>query len=98
MWLIVALIAALAATAAYALLKERKKYKLGFLSLMLWGMFLMVLVDRSIAYFEGGQFIEATTDGLVASSALLGIAMLLPVLLIWAIAAFTQLGARICIG
>ena len=87
------------ASAAYFLLKkDRKKYKLGFLSLMLWGVAIMVFVDHLIAYLEGGQFMEAETSGLIGSSVLLGVLMLVPVLAIWAIATFTRFGNKIYSG
>lgn len=98
MWLSVSLFAAVAATALfYGLKEQKKKYKLGFLALMLWGVAIMVFVDHSISYLEGGPFMEATTDGLIGNSVLLGILMLVPVFLIWAIAAFTPLGKKIVI-
>jgi len=55
MWLITTFITALTATLLWFLLK--KKYKLGFLSLMLWGATIMILVDHILGY-EGGKFIE----------------------------------------
>ena len=85
MWLITTLISALIATLLWYLLK--KKYKLGFLSLMLWGATIMILVDHLLGY-EGGQFLELETDGLVRSGVLLGILMLIPVFIIWLIALF----------
>jgi len=87
MWLVVSLAAALASTAAFLKMKKtREKFKLDFLSLMLWGTFIMVLVDHSIAFIEEGRFIEFTTDGLIESGTMLGIAMIIPLLAIWAIA------------
>jgi hypothetical protein len=96
MWLVITFIAALAATLALLRLKGAgKKYKLDMLALMLWGTFIMVLVDHSIAFLQGGPFIEATTDGLITNSSLLGGIMVAVVLIVWAIAAFTPLGAHI---
>lgn len=83
MWLITTFIAALAATLLWFLLK--KKYKLGFLSLMLWGATIMILIDHILGY-EGGKFLETETDGMIKSGVSLGIVMLLPVLFIWFIA------------
>jgi len=83
MWLITTLIAAIIATFLWYLLK--KKYKLGFLSLMLWGATIMILVDHLLGY-EGGKFLELETDGLIKNGSLMGIWMLIPVLLIWIIA------------
>jgi len=83
MWLITTFITALTATLLWFLLK--KKYKLGFLSLMLWGATIMILVDHILGY-EGGKFIETETDGLINNGFLLGIIMLLPIFFIWFIA------------
>lgn len=85
MWLITTLIAALIATLLRFLLK--KKYKLGFLSLMLWGATIMILVDHFLGY-EGGKFLEIETDGMIKNGSLLGIVMLIPVLFIWFITLF----------
>jgi len=85
MWLITTLISALIATLLWYILK--KKYKLGFLSLMLWGAAIMILVDHLLGY-EGGQFLELETAGLVRSGILLGILMLIPVFIIWLAALF----------
>ncbi len=83
MWLITTLVAALMATLMWYLLKKR--YKLGLLSLMLWGATIMILVDHLSSY-EGGQFLETETDGLVQNGTFLGILMLIPVFIIWLIA------------
>lgn len=83
MWLITTFIAALTATLLWFLLKKR--YKLGFLSLMLWGAVIMILVDHILGY-EGGKFLEIETDGIIKSGVWLGIAMLIPVFLMWFIA------------
>lgn len=80
MWLITTFIAALIATSLCFLLK--KKYNLGFLSLMLWGATIMILVDHILGY-EGGKFLETNTDGIISSGTLLGIIMLIPVFVIW---------------
>ena len=85
MWLITTFIAALTATLLWFLLK--KKYKLGFLSLMLWGATIMIFVDHILGY-EGGEFLERETDGVIKNGILLGIVMLLPVFFIWFIAIF----------
>jgi hypothetical protein len=87
MWLIVSLVAAAIASGAFLLLNDyRRKLKLGLLALMLLGAFLMVLTDHLIAFIKGENFIEVTTDGLISSGTMLGIAMILPILAIWAIA------------
>ncbi|MBN2053020.1 hypothetical protein JW756_05945 [Candidatus Woesearchaeota archaeon] len=87
MWMIITLIAAIATSTIYFLFKDyRRKLKLGLLALMMLGTFLMVLVDHVIALIEGEPLIELTTDGLISNGALLGISMVLPIFLIWAIA------------
>jgi hypothetical protein len=88
MWLVVTLVAALAATSAYYLLDKR--HKLGFLSLMLWGTSIMVLVDHTIAFVAGEGFIEATTDGLISNSILLGLVMIAPIIMIWLASVFVS--------
>ncbi len=82
MWLATTSVAAVGATAAHFVLP--KKYNLGFLALMLWGAVIMILVDHLLGY-EGGAFFERTTDGMISNSAVLGIVMLVPVLVIWGI-------------
>lgn len=95
MWLVISLAAALAASAACLLLPSaRGKRNLGFLALMLWGLAIMVSVDRAISFMQGGPLLEISTPGLIGNGALLGIAMLVPVLLIWAAATFTPLGRK----
>jgi len=80
MWLITTIIAAIASTAAWFFIK--KDYKLDILSLMLWGTSIMILVDHILGY-EGGAFIELTTDGLITNATLLGIIMLIPIFIVW---------------
>ncbi len=80
MWLITTMLAAIGATALW--LFAPKKYKFGFLSLMLWGASVMILTDHVLGY-EGGEFIEMTTEGLISNGTVLGIAMLIPILIIW---------------
>jgi len=82
MWLITTIIAAICATAAW--FTAPKKYKLDFLSLMLWGASIMILVDHILGY-EGGEFIEMATDGLITNGTVLGIVMLIPIFIIWEI-------------
>jgi len=82
MWLITSFMAAIAVTAAWIFVP--KKYQLGFLGLMLWGLTIMVLVDHIMGY-QGGPFIEMETDGLITNGTVLGITMLLPIFIIWEI-------------
>ena len=99
MWLIVTLIATVVVSTIYLQLKDyRKKYKLGLLALMLCGTFLMVLVDHLIAFIGGEKFIEVTTDGLIKSGTILGIAMIIPIFIIWIIAIFASSGAKSRVG
>jgi hypothetical protein len=81
-WLITSLIAAIVVTILW--IYTQKKYQLGFLGLMLWGLTIMVLVDHIIGY-NGGPFIEMETDGLITNAILLGIVMLIPIVIIWQI-------------
>lgn len=82
MWLITTSIAAAGATLTkFALPRD---YKLGFLALMLWGAAAMILIDHILGY-EGGKFLKKTTDGILQGGTMLGIAMLVPVFLIWGI-------------
>lgn len=83
MWLVTSLIAALISTTIWGFVT--KKAKLGFLSLMLWGLTVMISIDHVMGY-EGGPFFEMGTDGLISSGIVLGILMLVPVLLVWGIA------------
>ncbi len=87
MWLITTLIAAIAVTAIWYV--KPKIYKLDILSLMLWGTSIMILVDHILGY-EGGEFIELETDGLITNGAILGIVMLIPILIIWEVILITS--------
>ncbi len=82
MWLVTTSIAAAGATLGKFVLP--KDYKLGFLASMLWGAVVMILIDHILGY-EGGAFLEKTTDGMIKNSVVLGIAMLAPVFIIWGI-------------
>ncbi len=80
MWLVTTALAATAVTISKSVLP--KKYKLDFLALMLWGATVMILIDHLLGY-EGGQFIQTRTDGLINNSFILGIVMLIPVIVVW---------------
>jgi hypothetical protein len=82
MWLITSFITAIAVTAVWIF--APKKYQLGFLGLMLWGLTIMILVDHIMGY-QGGPFIEMETNGLITNGTVLGIAMLIPIFVIWEI-------------
>jgi len=51
---------------------------------MLWGAVAMIFIDHILGY-EGGAFLEKATDGMIKNGSLLGIAMLLPVFIIWGV-------------
>ncbi|MBU0762655.1 MAG: hypothetical protein KKD39_06480 [Candidatus Altiarchaeota archaeon] len=80
MWLIISCVAAIIVSAVWSY--APKKYKLGNLALMLWGLTIMVFVDHILGY-EGGPFIEMESDGLIPNGTVLGVAMLIPVFIIW---------------
>jgi len=82
MWLATTSIAAVGATLTKFVLP--KDYRLDFLALMLWGAAVMILIDHILGY-EGGEFLEKITDGMIKNGVVLGIAMLLPVFIIWGI-------------
>lgn len=83
MWLVVSFVAAIFITALS--FTTPKKYNLGFLSLMLWGLSIMVLIDHVLGY-EGGEFLEMETDGLITNGTVLGIVILIPLFIIWELA------------
>ncbi|MCM8787633.1 MAG: hypothetical protein NC935_06220 [Candidatus Omnitrophica bacterium] len=82
MWLVTAAFCAGCATVAKLILL--KNLKIGFLALMLWGATIMILVDHLIGY-EGKTFLEKTTDGIIKNGTLLGVAMLIPIFIVWLI-------------
>jgi hypothetical protein len=82
MWLVTTSIAAAGATIGKFVLP--RDYKLGFLALMLWGAAIMILIDHILGY-EGGAFLEKTTDGMITNGVLLGMVMLVPVFITWAV-------------
>jgi len=80
MWLIVSMVAAIIVTAWWT--AAPKKYRLDRLALMLWGLSIMIFIDHVLGY-EGGAFIEMTTDGLIRNGTVLGITMLIPLFIVW---------------
>jgi hypothetical protein len=56
---------------------------------MLWGTSIMILVDHILGY-EGGEFIELETNGLITNGTLLGIVMLIPIFVLWEIILITS--------
>jgi hypothetical protein len=95
MWLITTLIAAIIVTALWYV--KPKIYKLEILGLMLWGTTIMILVDHILGY-EGGAFLEVTTDGLITNGIVLGIVMLIPILILWEIIVITSKPKKTIIG
>ena len=87
MWLVTTLIAAIAITTIWYV--KPKIYKLDILSLMLWGTLIMIFVDHIIG-FEGGEFIELETEGLITNGTLLGITMLIPIFVLWGVILVTS--------
>ncbi|MGN0098844.1 MAG: hypothetical protein ACI38Y_05935 [Candidatus Methanomethylophilaceae archaeon] len=80
MWLIVSAVAALVATAAWAVV-PRGKYRLGGLSLAFWGLTFMIFVDHVIGWFlEGaeGEFLEVSLEAFMLS-----LCMIIPIFAIW---------------
>ena len=82
MWLVTTVIAAIMVTAIWYI--KPKIYKLDLLSLMLWGTSIMILVDHVLGY-DGGEFLEVQTDGLITNGILLGFVMIIPILILWEI-------------
>ncbi|MCW4009214.1 MAG: hypothetical protein NWF05_01150 [Candidatus Bathyarchaeota archaeon] len=80
MWLIILAFAATIVTAIWYAKAENDKYMLKFLSLILWGTTIMVMVDHTLPFLMegGGEFLEITTEATV-----LGFAMLIVALAVW---------------
>lgn len=91
MWLATTSIAATGATVGKFVLP--RDYKLGFLALMLWGAATMILIDHILGY-EGGAFLEKTTDGMIKNGAMLGVAMLAPVFITWGVSLLISTSKR----
>ncbi|PCN50592.1 hypothetical protein B6U99_03685 [Candidatus Geothermarchaeota archaeon ex4572_27] len=82
MWLIILSFAAVVTTALWYSTAEDDKYMLRFLSAVLWGSAIMVLVDHVMGYLmEGGEFIEISAEATV-----LGFTLLIAALVVWEIA------------
>lgn len=80
MWLLTSALAAILATILYFRLGSM--LRLDVLCLMLWGGTVMILVDHVLGY-SGGPFLESQTNGLIPDGTLLGMAMLMPVIVVW---------------
>ncbi len=73
MWLIILAFAATIATAIWYTQAENDKYLLKYLSLILWGTTIMVLVDHVVPYLTegGGEFFEVSIEATVLSGIML---------------------------
>jgi hypothetical protein len=80
MWLVILAFAATIVTAIWYSKAENDKYMLKFLSLILWGTTIMVMVDHALPFLMegGGEFLEMTTEATV-----LGGVMLIAALAVW---------------
>ena len=80
MWLITTPDSGTAVTAAWFVVP--KKYQLGLLGLMLWGLAIMILVDHIMGYGGSGPFLEMETDGLIENGPCSEL-LLIPIFTIW---------------
>lgn len=81
MWLIILALSAATTTALWYSKAENDTCMLKFLSLLLWGATIMVLVDHTMGYLmEGGEYLELTTEATV-----LGIVLLIAAIVVWEI-------------
>jgi formate hydrogenlyase subunit 3/multisubunit Na+/H+ antiporter MnhD subunit len=96
MWILVFLIALLISLSLFffSSKENRKKFRLGFLSLMLLGATLMIFVDNLIGFLSGEDFFKVEKE-LILESIFLGIIMLIPILIVWLFATFTSFGRNI---
>ncbi len=79
MFLIMTALAAVIATVIWYANAPEDKYKVGMLSLFLWGATLMWLVDHVMAYLmEGGEFFELNLD-----ATMLGLSVIVLALIVW---------------
>ena len=86
MWLVVTFITALTVFAVHLLMPDLRKYPTGSLSLMLFGVSIMILADHIIPFMDkGGEFLEFQTEGFIPSGVLLGLVMLVPIFAVWAV-------------
>ncbi len=80
MWLVILAFAAAIVTAIWYA-KDDGQYKLGLLSMILWGATIMVFVDHTLGYLmEGGEYLEVSIDATI-----LGIVLVIVALIIWEI-------------
>ena len=81
MWLVTTMVGAIAAMALWMMYPGRR-HRFDLLALMLWGASIMILIDHVLGY-SGGPFLEMETGGLISNGIVLGVAMMMPVLIIW---------------
>jgi hypothetical protein len=79
MWLIVLAFAATIATAIWYTQAENDKYLLKYLSLILWGTTIMVLVDHVVPFIleGGGEFFDVSIEATVLSGIMLVVGLVL---------------------
>ena len=81
-WLLTTSLAAVVSTLIWYIKSPGDKYKLGFLSLILWGATVMILIDHLIGYIvERGEFLEMTKE-----AGVIGLSLIVTALVIWVIA------------
>jgi len=80
MWLIISAMAALIVTAVYLFYSD--KYRIGTLSLALWGLTVCIFIDHTMAFFMdgGGEYLEISAEALVLS-----FCMIIPIFMVWEI-------------
>jgi len=79
MWLLLTGLAAIVSTVIWYVHAPKDTYKVGLLSLGLWGATLMWLVDHIMAFLsEGGEFFELGRE-----STMLGVSVILFALILW---------------
>lgn len=86
MWLVILLSASVVATAVYFSKRESSKY----LVLILWAATVMVFIDWLLSYVEEGEFIPSEVFEDPVGSSLLGFAMVLTGVVLWAILALAS--------
>lgn len=86
MTLLLTLLAALAATAAYAFSPAARRMRVSLLCEIYWGAGIMWIVDMAIAYAEEGAAYAQSVVEEAGSEALLGLAVIVLGLAIWAVA------------
>lgn len=79
MFFVIVALAAIISTLIWYIKDTEGKYKLGFLSLMLWGTTAMMFIDHLIRYIiERGELLEVNLG-----ASLLGLVLVIVALIIW---------------